>query len=203
VKGGTNNMKLMSAMVIGGLVILMEFLTPTVILATPMADIRYVETGLGGGIWQYEYTVFNKSDPMNDPGVNLYDIAFPSRVGNNLNFSILSVIVPTGWEFIGDINFVDMWSLTPGSPPDGTDVAPGGSLEGFVLKFDEQVGDLLFDVTFANPEDSGNPFVESVTAAPAPVPEPATILLMMSGLAGIGAIRRRRVRTPLGRGMVP
>ena len=52
-------------------------------LATPMAEFSYVETDLGGGMWQYNYTLYNTSDPVADAGVDLYDVFFtfnPSAV---------------------------------------------------------------------------------------------------------------------------
>jgi len=173
-------MKLISAIIIGLLVIL----TSTSVSATPMADIRYVETELAGGIWQYDYTVFNTAV---EPGFDLYDVFLFLKE----DVALIDVSVPNGWVFIAFNDFVDTYSLIPGAPPIGTDIAPGEFLGGFIFQFDEKVGDLAFDVIFANPLDPENPIIESGSTLP--VPEPSTILLLAAGISGLGFAKRRRL----------
>jgi hypothetical protein len=192
-KGGTYNMKMMRAMIIGGLVFLISVFASSMASAIPMADILYLKRDVGGGIWRYNYTVYNKSDPVADAGVDLFDIFFHF----DPVFTMTVASIPAGWGdegfFSKGDDFVSFQSSSPGIPPDGTDIGPGDSLDGFVLEFSGQVGDLLaFDVLFANPSDLESPILYSGFAAP--VPEPATILLMVSGLAGIGVVGRRRIR---------
>jgi hypothetical protein len=183
-------MKLISAIAIGGLVILMALLTPNVGSATPMADIRYVETDIGGGFWQYEYIVFNTSDPTNDAGSDLYFVF----LGFSTEISLQIISLPTDWDAIFNFpvtDYVDLVSISPGIPPDGNDIAPGAYLGGFVLQFDEKVENVAFDVTFANLLDPENPITSEGTTTP--VPEPATILLLAAGITGLGFVRRRRL----------
>ncbi len=158
-------------------------------LATPMADFSYVETDLGGGMWQYGYTLFNTSDPVADAGFDLYDVFF--AFNSSAAFTVVSV--PTGWDWNGGSGFADMYSLNPGAPPAGTDIAPGTSLSDFVFLFDYRAGALPFDVTFANPVDPDNPAMYSSTSSgtTSAVPEPSTMLLLGTGLAGIALLRKR------------
>lgn len=154
--------------------------------ATPSASFLYVEKDLGNGLWEYDYTLFNTSDPILDAGSDIYDVAIDFDPA--VTFTLLSL--PAGWSEIDypGSGFVDSFSLKLGPPPSGTDVPPGTSLTGFNYQFDSQVGNLPFEATFTNPHDSTNPFV-----FPVPVPEPGTLILLGSGLAGVGFFRRKRL----------
>ena len=160
----------------------------SVALAVPMAEFSYVETDLGGGMWQYDYTLFNTSDPVADAGFDLYDIFI--TFDPTATFTVAAI--PAGWDWIGGSGFADMYSLNPGAPPVGTDIAPGTSLSGFSFMFDYQAGSLPFDVTFANPVDPDNPAMYSgISSGSSAVPEPSTLLLLSAGITGMVLLRKR------------
>jgi hypothetical protein len=151
-------------------------------LAIPSADFSYVETDLGSGMWQYDYTFINTSDTVADAGFDLYDVLL---YFDPLKSLMTNPSVPNGWGWIDGAGFVEVYSLNPGEPPFGTDIAPGSSLSDFVFQFDYRAGALPFDVTLWNPDDPDNPKVYSSA-----VPEPTIFLLMCAGIVGIGLVRR-------------
>ncbi len=155
--------------------------------AIPSAQAFFSESSLGGGLWQYNYTFLNTSDPAADAGSTLYDmfLQFDS------SHQVTVVSLPSGWDNISGLGFVDAFSLNPGAPLTGTDIAPGASLSGFVFQFNYQAGPLAFTATLVNPLDEANPFVYDGTSSPAPVPIPSVLLLLGPGLVGLMAVRRR------------
>ena len=162
-----------------------------IVYATPSAQALFEEDDFGFGIWFYVYTLYNTSDPIADAGYDIYDFF--------LNFAApVTLFVPGSpldWEVISDSStFIDWFSLLPGEPPTGADIAPGTSLSWFMFFSDTRLGSLAFDVLFSNPT-GGDPVPYSGTTAPvtAPIPEPATLILLGSGLAGFGYLRMRRV----------
>src|SRR3990170_380669 len=134
--------------------------------AIPSADFRYAETSLGGGLWQYDYTLFNTSDPVLDAGYDVYDIFI--SFSSSSSYSILSY--PAGWDptFSGP-GFIEVFSDPWGSPP-GQDVIPGASLAGFSFLFDYRVGDTYFEAYLTNPVDAFNPVIYNGTTSALPTP---------------------------------
>jgi hypothetical protein len=121
-------------------------------------------------------------------GFNLYDVLL--YLDESETATVLSY--PAGWEYISGPGILDVLSMNEGVPPTGTDIAPGTSLGEFVFQLNYQAGPLAFDATFADPGSPGNFVAYQGTTAPAEeVPEPAIVILLCSGLAGIMAFRRR------------
>ena len=159
--------------------------SPRSAAAAPIADVQYVATDLGGGLFEYDYTLSNLSDPVADAGFDAYDLFLTFSPAA----SIVDSSVPDGWDVIPGAGFVDAFSLTPGASPLGTDVGPGQSLSGFDFTFDSSVGALPFQVTIANPVDPFNPVVVEGTAEAqsTPVPEPSSCSCSWPGLRAIAA----------------
>jgi hypothetical protein len=153
--------------------------------AIPSSQALYFETQLAPSLWEYDYLLYNTSDPIVDAGYDIFDFTlfFDPLAG------ISGISDPTDWIDIAGAGFIDWFSISPGAPPLGADIAPGAFLGGFSFTSDLKLGDLLYEVTFTNPLDPFNPLVQSSTSTL--IPEPATLLLVGSGIVGLGIIRRR------------
>jgi hypothetical protein len=160
--------------------------------AIPMASLDYLETELGGGLFQYEYTLGNLGDPVADAGFDAYDMFLAFAPG----VSLVSATTPAGWDIIFGAGFLDAFSLLPGAAPVGTDVGPRQSLAGFTFVFDDRVGSLPFQVVFTNPLDPANPVTYDGVSTPLRVQEPSALLLLGAGLAAAVLERRRRRQAP-------
>lgn len=158
--------------------------------ATTSAQALYLESDLGGGLWKYDYILYNTSDP----GYDIYDFTlyFDPAV------TITNILLPSDWGFISNEappasgryhNFIDWMSLLPGEPIAGADIAPGTSLNGFSFTSDVRLASLSFDVYLTDPNPPYDPNLYSGNTAS--VPEPSTILLLGSGLAGLVGLRKR------------
>lgn len=156
-------------------------------LAIPSANFLYYETNLGASLWRYDYTLYNTSDPIIDLGYDLYYVAI--EFAPAATFTLLSL--PTGWDKNTGSGFAEAFSINPGTPPIGKDIAPGTSLTGFSFQFDYQAGNLPFLAYLTNPNDPSNPIPFSGNTAP--VPLPATFILLASGLVGLGFLRGRKL----------
>jgi hypothetical protein len=153
--------------------------------AIPSASFIYQETVIAPGIWQYDYTLLNTSNPITDLGVDLYDVLLTF----DLTKTSATLSLPTGWDVTSGAGFIEVTSQNPGIPPGGTDIPAGSALNGFSFLFDYQAGNLPFEATFMNPNPNGDPFIYTGTTAP--VPEPATFILLSSGLLGLTCSRAR------------
>lgn len=172
----------------GFLVILASVLFMGIAHAIPMAEIKYYETDLGSGWWQYDYTVYNTSDPILDAGYDIYDIfsIFDDTA------TIIPLAAPLGWDGIIGSGFVAMFSLNAGAPPVGTDIAPDTYLSGFSLMIDYRVGDSYFEALFSNPDNPENPVLFSgMTTAHVSIPEPATLFILGAGISGLFFLKKK------------
>src|SRR3989304_128433 len=188
--------------------ILLLLITPAYVIAIPSAEFLYTEADLGGGWWQYDYTLYNTTSPT-DGSLNIYDVGL--YLDDFYDFQGISL--PSGWDGtpapwtdLGSTDFIYAYSLNPGVPPFGTDIPPDSSLSGFSFKIMHRAGDIPFDVLLTNPSDtpdcadmaSCTPYYfEGTTRGVSPVPEPDTLLLVGAGLTlmliiMIGRLRFRR-----------
>jgi hypothetical protein len=154
-------------------VFLLSSLASCSAIASPI--LNYTETDLGGGFYDVLFTAVNNFDPVSNPGTNLYDIVFHFPASGFL------LSLPSGWmqNFSAPGNDIEAFSGFPGSPPTGTDIAPGQSLSGFEFLFESPIGDIPFTYSFANPAQPGHPTILSGTSSTvgSGVPEPSTLLL--------------------------
>ena len=153
--------------------------------AIPSADLSYLETDLGGGIWQYDYAVYNTSHPVDDSGYDLFEVFLTF---DPLATPLLTAL-PSDWDFRSGTGFFNSFSLIPGAPPIGSDVAPGASLGGFSFTTDCRLGNMSFDIYLSNP-NGPDPLVVTGNT----VPLPAAGLLFGTGLAGLVCAKRRSSR---------
>ena len=173
--------------------ILVLLITPVYVMAIPSAEFLYTETDLGGGWWQYDYTLYNTTS-LADGSYNIYDVGL--YFDDFYDFEGISL--PSGWDGtpapwtdLSNTDFINAYSLNLGVPPFGTDIQPDSSLSGFSFKIMHQAGDITFDVLLTLPTDapdcadtdSCNPYQSGgTTRGISPVPEPGTLLLVGVGL---------------------
>lgn len=168
-------------------IIFAMFFTSGIVHAIPLSQALYWEYDLGGSQWRYDYILYNTSDPIVDAGYDIYWFTLNFDPAVNLS----NILSPPDWDVISDSSsFIDWMSLIPGEPPTGVDIAPGSSLNNFSFISDTQLASLSFDVYLTNPDPFGDPVLYSGETAP--IPEPGTLLLVASGLAGIGYFGRKR-----------
>ena len=117
------------------------------------------------GTWQYQYILGNNDTSTDD----IFDF-FLSFDGIPDN-----VISPGGWGPISGISFID-WLADIGS-----EISPGNSLSGFSFEAPYGPGNITFETMDTNWDT-----YSGITKGPAaPIPEPATFLILISGLTGL------------------
>jgi hypothetical protein len=186
-------MKIFQKYLVRSIYLMLFVLLSNPVWAIPMAEVQYLETDLGGGSFQYDYFITNTTDPLTDPGLDIFDVFFTFEPTVELTIDSL----PTDWDsnpFIGTpgFGFAVVFSLSPGASPVGADIGPGMTLGGFNFVFNEQVGNIDFIASFWDSID--DEFGGVFAGKTAPVPEPATILLLASGMTGLGIFGRKRFK---------
>jgi len=168
--------------------------------AVQTVDMTYLESDLGLGLWQYDFTISNVSCPIDESMENIFDVFLDFGVLSGLT-SITNVSLPEGWAYFANpgngidlLAFVETYSLNFGPPPAGTDIAPGTALGGFVFEFDEKLNAIHFEALLGKFDPDGNLIGEIYTAngTATPVPLPATIFLLASGMAGLAVFGRKK-----------
>ncbi len=156
------------------------------------ARILGTETNIGGGLWQYDYTVYNDLDAVAFPNYTLYDVTYQYDPIANLTVDAL----PNRWSDLPDFGQIETLATDVGAPPLGSEIIPGASLSGFRFTFDYQAGSLPFTALFTNPNDLSNPIVYNgftTLIAASGVPEPGAFGLLVGSLScGAFVVRRRR-----------
>jgi autotransporter-associated beta strand protein len=106
------------------------------------------QTNPSPGLWDYAFTVTNLQSPT---GTALRQVLFD--FGNGANPTALSPI-PSGWLSSHDAASVDFYSATPGSPPAGSDLAPGQMLETLQLQAGLALDSIPFTAQLFNDNSS-------------------------------------------------
>jgi hypothetical protein len=156
------------------------------------STINYIATDLGGGNWQYDYTVINDS-----PSNPLFE--FTIDFDRTLYENLVAISTPSDWDGLVvqsgsfmDINngYYDALSLS------STGLGQSDSAGLFSVQFDwlgsstpaAQAFVIVDPNTFATLDDG------FTTLAPSTIPLPAAAPLLLSGLgllAGLSRLRRR------------
>lgn len=153
--------------------------------ASAISIATYSNTFDGVSLWTYAMTV-EDMDP--DP---LYDFVVYTGAVIPTTASDLSGV---GWNTSMGTDFVD-WMANFGS-----EIAPGSSMGGFWFTYTgtstDDLGPLPYKTITWHDDPFGgyaNPSFDGMTQlASTPVPEPGTLILLSSGLVGIGLMWKRR-----------
>jgi len=166
-------------LVIAAIVAASLLMTSTMALAAAKANIWSLETDLGNGLWQYDYTIEN----ISTSGEYLY--GFLADFTQSTTFTGFSL--PAGWEGVAynPTDFVGAYTIA------GIyDIAPGSSLSDFSFTIDHRAGDLDYTAYFDNHSGRRNTFIGSTTVVPEPV---SSTLFLIGGVAlGVRTYLKRK-----------
>lgn len=146
-----------------------------------------VDTTAGEDLWQFTYTVSDHTFAA-DTGftiyfdLGLYDLLDPAPPAPNADWDVLT------WNpdpFLPDDGAYDAYALA-----DNASLADPFTVS-FVWLGTGTPGAQFFDVYNGITWE----ILDSGETAAAPVPEPATMLLLATGLAGLATIRKRKIKS--------
>lgn len=161
-------------LLVTALVAVSLFVMSSMAFAAPSANLLYNEVDLGGGVWQYDYTVHNTSSA----GEYLYKVFLDFGQEYIVNGSVLpSGWFGTVWEGTNSTSFLDTMSTDM-----SYDIAANNSLGGFSFNVNQQLGNIAYTAEF---DDHAENF-STVAGTTAVAPEPISSVLFLIGGAAMG-----------------